>query len=112
MTGIITRPINIGYYEPGPDGTPSIPGTLLTDREVASRLNVALGWLVANREKLQAMGFPEPIAEAGERWDGFAVWQWQQAMAHMKRSLPSREVTELRDAIAEAKRKFGSGKEG
>jgi hypothetical protein len=89
MAGVISKPIPVaGYYEPAPIVKPSFPGEALTDIEVACRLNVAPEWLVANREKLQAMGFPEPVAGAPERWDAFAVYQWHVAMTRMGRSFP------------------------
>jgi hypothetical protein len=106
MTDSYTKPIT-GYIDNAPLGKPGFPGTLLTDIEVEDLLNLAPGWIERHREQLQAMGFPEPVAAAGERWDAATVWQWQRAMTQIKRTLPSRELTAWLDAIAEAERKFG-----
>jgi hypothetical protein len=89
----------VGFYDPAPLGKDSFPGTLLSDGEVEYRLNIAPGSIEKYREKLQTLGFPEPVALIGERWDAGAVWQWQQAMAHMKRHLPSPETIETLAAI-------------
>lgn len=77
-----------GFYDPAPLGKPSFAGVLLTDAEVVLRIDVTLDWLRGNQEKLARMGFPEPVADTGERWDAEAVWSWQRAMNSINRRAP------------------------
>jgi hypothetical protein len=93
-----------GYFD---DPTPPGKHLKLTDLELAYSLNVGLDWLAETREKLQAMGFPEPLAETGERWGAFAVHDWRRVMTKMGRSLPCPEV----DAIFAAAKSAGRERE-
>jgi hypothetical protein len=103
----------VGIYDLASRGKDSFPGTLLTDTEVEDRLNnIAFGSLERYLEKLQRLGFPEPVAETGERWDAGAVWQWMRAMAQMNRQTSPETAPALaamEAAIARARRARGEG---
>jgi hypothetical protein len=84
-------------------GKPSFAGILLTDGELAVRLNASIAWIEANRDMLRATGFPEAVASTGERWDAGAIQQWQLAMRSMERVLsgpPPGPLGELLGTIA------------
>jgi hypothetical protein len=61
------------------------PGAFLDAFEIECLLGLPAGYLTKCGDKLQAQGFPAPLAPGVRLWEAKAVMQWGKAMEAMQR---------------------------